>query len=156
LTIGQVDVRRLTEYLGFHLALGDFPKRELLQTRLVIETGSLPYVAQAMAADPEVFVQLQSLIAAGQDGATDAQRIDSDMAFHRLLLEVSGIGPLLAFDSLLQIFFKRFGSGSVLEHWELTSDRHTRLIHLLRDGHVGEARQVLTDHLDGYFDRLSD
>jgi DNA-binding FadR family transcriptional regulator len=156
LTIGQVDLRRLTEYLGFHLALGDFSKRELLQTRLVIETGSLPYVAQAMAADPEIFERLQSALSAGQDGASDAQRLESDLAFHRMLLEISGIGPLLAFDSLLQIFFKRFGTGSVLEHWELTSERHTTLIHLLRDGQVGEARQVLTDHLDGYFDRLSD
>jgi DNA-binding FadR family transcriptional regulator len=109
-----------------------------------------------MAADPKVFERLQAVIAAGQDGANNSQRIESDMAFHRLLLEISGIGPLLAFDSLLQIFFKRFGSGSVVDNWELTSERHSSLIHLLRDGHVGEARQVLTDHLDGYFDRLSD
>src|SRR6188472_3324676 len=48
LTVGHVDMRRVTEYLGFHLALTDYPKPQLLQTRLVIETGVLPFVARSL------------------------------------------------------------------------------------------------------------
>jgi GntR family transcriptional regulator, transcriptional repressor for pyruvate dehydrogenase complex len=156
LTIGQVDMRRLTEYLGFHLAVGDYPKRELLQTRLVIETGSLPYIAQAMAADSAIFVRLEACILAGTTATTNAERVASDVAFHRTLLEVSAIGPLLAFDSLLQIFFSRFGGSLGGEHWQQANRHHTQVIHLLRNGDVDEARKVLTDHLGGYFERVSD
>src|SRR5258707_15608240 len=43
LTVGEIDMRRVTEYLGFHLALANYPNAELLQARIVIETGSLPH-----------------------------------------------------------------------------------------------------------------
>ena len=46
---------RVTEYLSFHFALSNYPKQQLLQSRLVIEAGALPYVAKAMANDSTLF-----------------------------------------------------------------------------------------------------
>src|SRR4051794_33973968 len=48
LTVGRVDMQRVVEYLGFHPALHDVEPQVLIDTRAVIETGVLPYVARRM------------------------------------------------------------------------------------------------------------
>src|SRR5262245_34337270 len=48
LTVGSVNMTRVTEYLGFHPALHDVAPRELIDTRILIETGVLPQVAARM------------------------------------------------------------------------------------------------------------
>ena len=155
LTIGQVDMARVTEYLGFHLALSNYPKQELLQTRRVIETGALPYISAAMAVDATLFDRLTVVIEAGRLSGTVRERVESEVVFHRALLEASGVGPLLVFDNLLQIFFTRFAKEPSLDNWKLSTDHHERLIALLRDGEVEFARQLLNEHLEGY-DRQDD
>ena len=155
LTIGQVDMARVTEYLGFHLALSNYPKQELLQTRRVIEMGALPYISAAMMADPTLFERLAAVIEAGRSSSDVATRVSSDIAFHRALLEASGVGPLLVFDNLLQIFFTRFAKEPTGDDWQLSMNHHERLLGLLRDGQVEGARQLLAEHLEGY-DRTVD
>src|SRR5262249_58487780 len=49
LVVGQVDMKRVTNYLGFHLAISDFPHQQLLDARAVIETGGLAFVMRQMA-----------------------------------------------------------------------------------------------------------
>lgn len=156
LTIGQVDMARVTEYLGFHLALSNYPKQQLLQTRRVIESGALPYIAAAMAADATLFDRLTAVIEAGRASGNVRERVNSEVTFHRALLEVSGVGPLLVFDNLLQIFFTRFAKEPTAEDWQLATDHHERLVGLLRDGQVEHARQLLNEHLEGYDRRLDD
>ena len=60
LAIGRVDMSRITDYLGFYLAISDFPLSQLLDTRIVIETGALPHVMQQMTNDPRSTSGLRS------------------------------------------------------------------------------------------------
>jgi DNA-binding FadR family transcriptional regulator len=150
LSVGNVDMSRVTQYLGFHFALTDYPRTELLRTRMVIEGGAFPYVAQAMADHPAIVERLESLIVA-TDGTKDLRRrIDADIAFHRALLESSGIGPLLVFDDLLQIFFDRFKRPLSNARREVIVEQHHGLIRFLRDGDLENARHLLADHLSIY------
>jgi GntR family transcriptional repressor for pyruvate dehydrogenase complex len=156
LTLGDVDMRRVTQYLTFHFALTDYPPAELMQTRVVIESGALTYIARAMADDAAVFERLASLVEASRQGDELRWRIKSDVAFHRALLEASGIGPLLVFDDLLQIFFDRFFPRSELlptdTPWIRVVEEHQQLIRHLRDGELHDARRLLVAHLDHYAD----
>ncbi len=156
LTIGEVDMARVTEYLGFHFALTSYPKAELLQTRQVIESGALSYIADRMAQDGAVFDRLQATIDAAREGGDARQRTASDIAFHHSLLEASGIGPLLVFDDLLQIFFNRFVGDPTGRQWDLATEHHERLIRYLRDGQLDEARQLVATHLSGYDGQLDE
>ncbi len=156
LTIGEVDMERVTEYLGFHFALTRYPKTELLQTRQVIESGALPYIAEHMARDGAVFDRLQAMIDAAREGGDTRQRIAADVAFHRALLDASGISPLLVFDDLLQIFFNRFVGDPAGRQWDLAIEHHDRLIRHLRDGRLDEARQLVATHLSGYGGQLDE
>ncbi len=156
LTIGEVDMSRVTEYLGFHFALGSYPKRELLQTRLVIESGALPYISQAMATQGDLFDRLVQLIEASKPIVSVRQRMASDLAFHHELIAASGMGPLRVFDDLLQIFFGHFAPDLSDDQWELATDHHACLIRLLRDGKVENARQLLSEHLGTYSSRIGD
>jgi len=150
LSIGEVDMQRVTEYLGFHFALTRYPKRELLYTRQVIEVGALPHIARRMSADGGMFARLQGLVDAALQSGTAAQRVASDIAFHRALLEASGISPLLVFDDLLQIFFQRFVGDPAGDHWQQALTHHSQLLLHLRDGQLNEARDLLSSHLGGY------
>ena len=49
LIVGRMDMQRVTEHLGFHPALHDVSPGELIDTRIVIETGVLPHVARRMS-----------------------------------------------------------------------------------------------------------
>jgi GntR family transcriptional repressor for pyruvate dehydrogenase complex len=154
LTLGTVDMGRVTQYLTFHFALADYPRSQLVDTRLAIESGALPYVARAMAADRGVYDRLAAQVEASRpDNRFDAC-LASDIGFHRALLESSGISPLLAFDDLLRIFFDRFYAASDTSdrdpHWPRIVDEHQALIEHLRAGDVDSARRVLSDHLGKY------
>ena len=94
LTVGEFDLQRATEQLGFPLVLAEHPKKQLLQTRIVIETGALPDVAERMAENPALYDQLAALTDPQQAEATTLdERIAADLAFHRALLAASGLGP---------------------------------------------------------------
>lgn len=154
LTVGQVDMRRVTEYLSFHLALNDFPKAQLLEARIVIETGALSHVMARMAEDPMIYARLASL-AAQLSCATDMdERIGVDIAFHRALLEASRIEPLVAFNDLLQIFFHDFRQSLVHGEWEKGAQQHQIVIDALREGNLPLADETLRKHIGIHRDRL--
>ncbi|HTI52501.1 MAG TPA: GntR family transcriptional regulator, partial [Planctomycetaceae bacterium] len=104
LTVGQVDMGRVTEYLGFHLTLADYSPRQLIDTRIVVEIGVLSHLAARMADDPTLYERLSALNEEFRQTRDLARWIELDIAFHRQLLESSGLEPLVAFHDLLQIF----------------------------------------------------
>jgi len=148
LAVGQVDMKRVTNYLGFHLAIGNFPPAQLLDTRIVIETGALPHVLRQMAKDPTLFPRLTELAEKVRCAGNLDERIATDVAFHRGLLDASGVQPLLAFHDLLTIFFDRFRRSLVRGDWETGVRQHQRILDALRAGDLAEASDVLTNHLE--------
>lgn len=148
LTVGQVNMRRAAEYLGFHFAIADFPRSQLLRARIVIETGSLPYAMERVANDPSHCDRLAAMTDRLLRAKSLKARIDGDVAFHRTLLELSGIEPLVAFDELLQVFFNRFRESLKDAEWKKGIDGHREIIDSLRKGDLGAAIKALKQHLD--------
>jgi GntR family transcriptional repressor for pyruvate dehydrogenase complex len=154
LTVGEIDMRRVTEYLGFHLALANYPNAELFEARIVIETGSLPHIVKAMADDRSLYGRLTEMTEALRRTQDLPQRIAGDIAFHRELLQAGGVGPLVAFNDLLQIFFNRFQQQVLDAEWDKGIEQHQRLIDALRDGDAEAARRTLCEHLAHYRNHL--
>ena len=147
----------MTEQLCLPLVLADYPRIELLQSRLIIEIGALPYAAARMAENPALYDQLAALADPRIQGGTVDEQIAADLAFHRALLAASGLGPLVAFGDLLQIFFNRFrevldyNAGDAIQgivHW------HLQIIAALRRGDVNGACEALRRHLEYFTTRL--
>jgi DNA-binding FadR family transcriptional regulator len=149
LVVGQVDMKRVTNYLSFHLAISDFPRQQLLDTRIAIETGALPHVMRRMAEDPKLHARLSAAAARVQAAAGFDERIAADAEFHRALLDASGVGPLLAFNDLLTIFFDRFRRSLEQGDWDSGLRQHQQILDALRDGELKLACEVLTRHV-GY------
>ncbi len=149
LTVGEVDMGRISEYVGFHLAINDYPKLALLETRIVIEVGALPHVIRQMEADPAIYTRLNDLNQRLRECKNCEDRIELDIAFHRELLEASGLTPLVAFNDLLQIFFNRFRQSLLEAAWEEGIQSHQKLIDALRDGKLDTAANLLRQQL-GY------
>jgi len=152
LTVGRVDMKRVAEYLGFHFALNNYPRDQLLKTRGVIEKGAMPGLMERMAADPGVYKRLKEL-AEELDGISDADAfIRGDTAFHRALLEFSGIEPLVAFGDVLNIFFLRFRREVIKARkgWAGGVRMHRALLDALRDGNLAAAERIMDQHLRHY------
>jgi GntR family transcriptional regulator, transcriptional repressor for pyruvate dehydrogenase complex len=150
LTVGEFDLQRATEQIGFPLVLAEHPKSQLLQTRIIIETGALPHVAARMAENPALYDQLAALTDRSKQGITLDERIASDIAFHRALLAASDLGPLVAFNDLLQVFFNRFRSDLGPNDPEGKTAGHMQVIDALRRGDVESASLDLRRHLEFY------
>ena len=69
LTVGHIDMDRVTSHLGFHPALHQADPLPLIESRIVIETGVLPYVAKRMAQDPSIHENLQGIVDRFQSAA---------------------------------------------------------------------------------------
>jgi GntR family transcriptional regulator, transcriptional repressor for pyruvate dehydrogenase complex len=150
LTVGEFDVQRATEQLGFPLVLVDHPKGELLHSRIIIETGALAHVAEKMAEDPAIYERLAALTDPRREGKTLDEQIATDLAFHRALLAASDLGPLVAFNDLLQVFFNRFRESFDPPDLEKKVRGHLHIIDALRRGDVEDACNALRHHLDRY------
>lgn len=148
LAVGHLDMKRVTQYLGFHFAISDFPLSQLLDARNVIESGALPHVMRRMAKDPSVHVRLTAKAEAARRPGTLDQRIAADVAFHHALLDASGIPPLLAFHDLLTIFFDRFRRSLAKGDWENGMKQHQQIIDALRDGDLKLASDILASHTE--------
>ncbi|MBN1341303.1 MAG: FadR family transcriptional regulator [Phycisphaerae bacterium] len=150
LTVGKVDMKRVTEFLGFHFALNDYAKSKLLNARIAIESGALPFTMQRISEDPSLAERLSELIdRLDQDDSPDAF-IEGDIAFHRALVESSGIEPLVAFTDLLHVFFKRFREGIVVAERKRGNVSHRRILDLLQNQQVDAAQDELRRHLEYY------
>ena len=152
LTVGRIDMRRVTEYLGFHFALNHYPRQELLRTRIVIETGALAEAMQRIAEDPQLVHRLSAMNDRLRRVTDTDEFIAGDLAFHRALIECSGIGPLVAFSSLLEVFFMQFRDqvDEVKKDWANGIDGHDRILAALRDRDLRKADDLLREHLRHY------
>jgi GntR family transcriptional regulator, transcriptional repressor for pyruvate dehydrogenase complex len=151
LTVAKVNLRLATEYLGFHLAINDFPKSQLLETRIAIEIGSLASAMRGLKADAELCEKLEQ-VCTDKDFRDVEEFIAQDLAFHRGLLEAGNIGPLMAFGDLIQTFFTRF-SQDVLDakaNWHKGALEHREILEALRTGDLSRAETLLRGHLREY------
>lgn len=155
LIVGQVDLDRVTEYLGFHPTFRNAPPIQLIETRMVIETGVLPYVIARMQADPEVYARLGQINDQLRKARDLPRRVELDIAFHRRLVESSGLSPLLAFSDLLAVFFQRFRESAKQADWKGGVEQHQRLIDALKECRLNIACEELRTHIQFHSRRLA-
>lgn len=154
LTVGRVNMERVTEYLGFHPALHGVSPGVLIDTRIVIETGVLPQVAARMKKDRAIHHSLNAINEELRRARTVQRWIEHDIAFHRELIAASGLSPLLAFGDLLAVFFQRFRESVKAAEWQSGVESHQRIIDALSAGRVREAERVLRIHIESHRARL--
>ncbi len=155
LTVGSVDLDRVTSYLGFHPALQEAPALQLIQTRILIETGVLPYVIRRMQEDPTVYESLAEIVEQLRRERDLARWVELDIAFHRRLVESSGLAPLLPFNDLLAVFFQRFRESVKRAESRNAIDGHQRLIELLRAGQLEAACKEMEEHISSHQRRMN-
>jgi DNA-binding FadR family transcriptional regulator len=154
LSVGQLDMQRVTDHLGFHPALHRASPMQLIDTRIVVEVGALPYTAQRIAADSTLHEKLQAIVDRFRATRELQEWIDLDIEFHRTLLDASGLSPLVAFGDLLQIFFQRFRDSVKKAEWKDGIETHQRIIDSLRDQNVQQATAELRKHIESHKKRL--
>ena len=154
LTVGRIDLARVTDHLGFHPALHDVDPQQLIASRIVVEVGVLPHVVKRMAEDDTIRESLQSIV----DRSGSAKRlqdwIDLDIQFHRALIEASGLAPLVAFSNLLQVFFQQFRDSIKKAEWRDGITSHQRLIDALAGGRLSRAENELRGHIESHLARV--
>jgi DNA-binding FadR family transcriptional regulator len=155
LTVGQIDLQRVTSHLGFHPALHSADPEQLIDSRIIIETGVLPHVARRMAEDPSIYDALQSIVDRLHSARKLEDKIKLDIEFHRVLIESSGLQPLVAFADLLQVFFRQFRDSVKQAEWKAGIESHQRIIDALRDGKVDRAMEELREHIGSHRLRMS-
>jgi DNA-binding FadR family transcriptional regulator len=155
LTVGRLDMERMTRHLGFHSGLLDADPQQLIDSRVIIETGVLPHVVRRMADDPSIETNLRKL--AQQFGtARDLQALIAiDIEFHHSLVVASGLRPLVAFVDLLQVFFQRFREAiGKVEFRKVGVENHLRLVDLLAARRVDAAVAELRQQIESNKERL--
>jgi len=150
LTVGRVSMKRLSRYLGFHFAVGDYPVDELIDTRIVLETGGLKHVALRMAEDLSVYDQLNDLNDQMRKAKSLSDWIKLDMRFHCSLVAASGLRGLAALNDLVQVFFRRFREDFPRSQWKSGVASHQFIIDALRDGDYQTATLELTKHIQSH------
>jgi GntR family transcriptional repressor for pyruvate dehydrogenase complex len=155
LTVGRIDMGRVTEHLGFHSGLLDVDPQQLIDSRVILETGVLPHVVRRMKEDATIETKLRDLVR--QFGiARDLKTfIALDIQFHRSLLEASGLQPLVAFGDLLHVFFQRFRESVKKAGWKAGVESHRRLVDHLAAGNLDKATSELRKHIESHQERLS-
>jgi DNA-binding FadR family transcriptional regulator len=154
LTVGRVDFGRMTDCLRFHSGMEGAAAEQLIDARIILETGVLAHVARNMAADPGVYERLNAINATLRQTRGLSQFIALDIAFHRLLVESSGLAPLAAFNDLIQVFFQRFRESVKTAEWKGGIEGHQQVIDALRKGEVDAASQFLRAHIESHRSRL--
>jgi len=149
-TVAHLDIKRAMEYMSFHFALNDYPKEQILRTRLTIELGSLPQSMKNIANDHDLFEKLHQISQEIVQSQTVDEFIRADQAFHQTLLEASKIEPLIAFNEILQVFFKRFRDEISQTQWQEGKKSHEKIIKVLKERNINTAKLLLRRHF-GYY-----
>lgn len=154
LTVGRIDMGRVTEHLGFHSGLLDVDPQQLIDSRVILETGVLPHVARRMADDPSIETRLRAIVRQFESARDLKTFIALDIQFHRSLLEASGLQPLVAFGDLLHVFFQRFRESVKQAGWKRGVESHRRLVDFLANGKLNEATAELRKHIESHKERI--
>ena len=152
LTVGKFVPERLNEYLGFHFALNNYPKERLLAARMVIETGIIPYYIESFKKNPDIYNQLNDICNKLEHCNDVDEYIEWDIKFHSALVQASGIEPLIMFNDLLQIFFKKFRLEVAMarKNWKQSTEGHREILESLKAGKLSIAETLLREHLCCY------
>jgi GntR family transcriptional regulator, transcriptional repressor for pyruvate dehydrogenase complex len=144
MVLDAFDFDRVSEYFGFHFAMSGYPKEQLYEARMVLETGALYYTMRAFQNNPSLYDELHRLAeAAPENDRTDAW-LEYDFAFHRRLVDASGIAPLASFSDLLQAFFHE--SRDALGVSREVKNAHVGIVDALRAGDLTVATDLLRTH----------
>ena len=154
MTVGRIDIGRVTEHLGFHSALLDVDPQQLIDSRVILETGVLPHVVRRMQDDPAIEVRLRDIVREFELARDLKTFISLDIQFHHTLLESSGLQPLVAFGDLLHVFFQRFRESVKKAGWKVGVDCHRRLVEHLVAGRVDAATTELRKHIESHQERI--
>ena len=154
LTVGQIDLERVTEHLGFHPALHRSDPQQLIDTRVIIETGVLPYVATRMKQDESLYSTLNTINAELRRARNLSRWVELDIAFHRELISASNLAPLMAFTDVLAVFFRRFRKSVMKAEWSDGIESHQRVIDALQAGRVQDAARELRTHIESHRERI--
>lgn len=154
LSVGRIDMERVTEHLGFHAGLLDADPHQLIDSRVILETGVLPHVAQRMKSDPAIESQLRELVEQFRTARDLKTWVALDIQFHQTLLEASGLQPLVAFGELLHVFFQRFRESVKKGEWKTGIDSHERIVDELAKGRVAVASAELRKHIESHKERI--
>jgi GntR family transcriptional regulator, transcriptional repressor for pyruvate dehydrogenase complex len=147
LTVGAVAFERVIPLLRVHPGSRNVSPEELIETRIIIETGALPHVMRRMAADQEVYTRIKSINDQMLVCNSHDLWIRHDIAFHKALLHESGLKTLVAFGDLLQLFFHRFRENVEDAEWHSGIESHFRILELLRKGNLVDAVEGLRFHI---------
>lgn len=154
LTVGSVDLDRVTECLGFHPALQDADAVVLIDSRVVIETGILEHVSRRMRTDRAVYEACAGINHRLAQARTLEQWVELDIAFHHSLFEASELSPLMTFADVLAVFFRRFRESVRRAERSAGIASHERILSHLLDGRVAEARTEMRTHIESHKQRL--
>ncbi|MFO0919749.1 MAG: GntR family transcriptional regulator [Planctomycetaceae bacterium] len=157
-TVGELNLRRITPYLELHPTLRDASAEQLIDARAVIELGVLPRLMERMQSSRQIYQQLQEMVDRSQSVSELQGWIVLDINFHMLLVDLSGMTPLIIFHDLLEVFFTRFRKNAlqaelasdVLEIARRASVSHQRLIDFLHHGKLQEATEELRAHIQSH------
>lgn len=154
LAVGQLDLARMADHLGFLPALHHADSQQLIDSRVIVETGVLARVAERMAQDPSIGESLRVIVEEFRTARTIQTWIDLDIRFHRTLLESSGLAPIVAFGDLLQVFFQRFRDSVKRAEWKAAIESHQFIVERLQAGDVGAAASELREHIESHRQRI--
>jgi len=155
LTVGRISMKRLSRYLSFHFAVGDYPVDELIDTRVVIEIGGLRHVVENMKSDPSIYDNLNEINDRLRQAKSVQQWINLETQFHVTLVSASGLRGLSAFNDLLQVFFRRFRADFPIVQWKMAAKGHQEITDTLRDGNQVAATALLTQHIESLRERIN-
>ena len=150
LTVGTFGFERILPLIKIHPGSRNVTAEELIATRVVIETGVLPYVMRRIAADSQVYRRLWDANDKMRTSTRQDQWILHDIAFHNTLLKESGLHTLMAFGQLLEIFFHQFREDVTEGGWISGMASHLKIIDSLATGHLVEAVDELRAHISSH------
>jgi DNA-binding GntR family transcriptional regulator len=153
--VGRIDMQRVTEHLGFHPALHDVSPGELIDTRIVIETGVLPFVARRMRTDASIYAALNEINSELRQARSLQKFVKLDILFHHELVAAGALSPLMAFSDVLVVFFRHFLESVKKGEWQSGVESHQCIIDALRAGDVAAADKRLRSHIESHRKRLS-
>jgi GntR family transcriptional repressor for pyruvate dehydrogenase complex len=153
LTVGKLSMKRISRYLSFHFAVANYPVDELIDTRIVVETGGLRKVAERMAADPSIYEQLNAVNDKLRQATKKNEWLAGEVQFHCLLVSSSGVRALAAFNDLVQLFFRKFRADFSPTRWKDGVRGHQEIIDTLRAGDYQTATSLLISHISVHRNR---
>lgn len=150
LTVGELDWQRMTHNLGFHASLHQVDEDALIDSRVIVETGIIPYVMKRIEKDPQIVVELQDLVGQLRNAQDLQTRVEVDLRFHRTLLEASGLAPMIAFGEMLQVFFQKFRDNVKKAGWDEAVASHQRIVDSLKSQKPAKAIAELKQHIENH------